>query len=480
MLRLALLGIVATACPALAAEAPDLAFVGVHQGELTAADQEALAAEVVVGVADSGKARALVPAQVAGTIKGREKLVIDDGLAGPARQKLASGIELYNQAQWEAATALLSEAVDQLELTFPGRIDVEDLWTAWVYLGTARLQSGADGVDEAMAAAATLASYRRPDEALFPPDAVAAYDAAVEWLKLHPTTLTIKGSSEGEAFIDGQSAGPVPVVVDGLGPGTHYVVVRGPDGRSGFAAVTLEPGSVATPEPEPEPEVAPEGEAEGEPEGETATPIAPEPAPPRAETVTVQVGEPSLGRPAASRLRREEQIGALYRALGTRAAGVELVLLGGDADEVLQLQLYDVARDEFSRALEVPYEGKVSEEVVASLPLLMNLVDREGQLTATAPRAVGFEVGTNAALASLLLDPPEPMPIEDRSGGGKKRSVVPWIVAAGVVALAAGGGAAYAISQQGGSEPTGPTGTDTDTGTPITGPQDGGAITFTF
>jgi hypothetical protein len=89
-------------------------------------------------------------------------------------------------------------------------------------------------------------------------------------------------------------------------------------------------------------------------------------------------------------------------------------------------------------------------------------------------------VGTNAALASLLLDPPEPMPIEDRSGGGKKRSVVPWIVAAGVVALAAGGGAAYAISQQGGSEPTGPTGTDTDTGTPITGPQDGGAITFTF
>jgi len=465
MLRLALIGTLATASPAFAGDLPDLAFVGLHQAELTAQEQEALAASMVAAIDETGKARVLVAGQVASTIEGRESLIVDDGLAGPARQKLASGIELFNQAQWEAAIALLQEAAVELELTYPGRHDTEDLWQSWVYLGTARLQQGVEGVEEAMEAAASLAPVLAPDPALFPPSAVEAYAEAAERLALHPVTLTVKATEDAEAFVDGVSVGPVPAVVEGLRPGVHHVVVWGAEGRRGYQRVEL-----AMPPASPAPEVPDEGEGSEPP----PPPPPPTVSAPRAETVLVAVDAPWLGRPGSSRTRRSEQIGALYRALGTRAAGVELVLLGGIDGDALKLQLYHVARDAWSRSLEVPYEGSAADEALTTVPLLMNLVDRDGQLTSTSPSALALDLGTNRGLASLLLHPPPPLPLEEPK---KRRTGLVVGVVAGVVAAAAlGGGLAYAASQ--GDEPA-PTTPTTPTPTP-TGPVDGGSVVITF
>lgn len=466
MLRLVLPGILALASSAHAGETPDLAFVGLHQPELTPEQQQRLALGMVHVVEGTHKARALLPAQLASTIEGREGLIVDDGLAAPARRKLAAGIDLYNQAQPEAAIALLEQAVEDFQLGFPGRHEVDDLWRAWVYLAVARLQLGVDGVDEAMAAAATLAPSRALDPALFPPDAVASYTDAVARLAANPVVLTVQSTTPGEAWVDGVSIGPTPAVKADLGPGVHHVVVRAPGGRGGYARVLLE--SAPPPEPEPAPEPDPEAEGvEGEPA--VARPPEPVPLPPRAETVKVTIDAPRLGSAAGSRPRRSEQVGALYRALGTRAAGVDLVLLGGVEGDALSLQLYDVNADTFSRPLEVPFEGTADDEMLTSLPLLMNLVDRNGQLTSTVDQALPLTVGTNTGLASMLLDPPEPVPLVARRSGGKG-----WVVGAviaGVAVAAAGGTVAYVLSQQEAPAPT--------TTTP-TGPVDNGAIVVTF
>lgn len=454
---------------AVAADKPDVAVVGLHQAELTGADQEALAQELVVTINEGGELRGLLPRQVAGTIRGRERPILDDGLVGTARQQLESGIDLYNQAQFEAAAGLLEEAIAGMELGFPGHIDVADLWKAHTYLGNAREQAGQGGLQEQVRIAATLAPYLSLDPALFPPNVVEAYAAALEELKRAPVTLTIHGTEAGEAYVDGVSVGPVPAVARGLGAGVHHVVVRGSDGRVGYERIDLSPPELPSLSPVPDDDPPSEGD-DAPDDADPPTIAPPAPQPPRAESVEVEVLAPYLGTAASSSLQRAEQVASLYRALGTRAADVELVLLGGVDAESLHMQLYHSPTDSWSRPIAVPYQGSIADEAVASVGLLLNVVEPDGTLSALSDDTVPLDIRTNAALASLLLAPPTPLPLPDDDDDDRKKPKTGLIlgVVAGVVAVAAiGGGIAYVASQQGGDDgttsPTSPTTTPSTT-----------------
>ena len=449
--------------------AAHVAVVGLHQAELTEADQEALAEELVGAIDAQEHLRGLLPRHVAGTIVGREQPILDDGLVGTARQQLAAGIDLYNQAQFDASIGLLEEAIVGLELGFPGHLDVADLWKAHAYLGNARAQAGRDGMEQALEAAAVLAPYLPLDEALFPPHVVEAHRAAVDRLLAAPVTLTVEADGPGEAYVDGLLLGPVPAVADKLPAGVHHVVVRGAGGRVGYRRVDLTP--------EPLPSLSSPEEEEGEGADKVLAP--PEPQPPRAERVDVTMGPPSLAQAAPRSMQRSDQIGDLYRALGTRAAGVDLVLLGGVHDDALQLQLYHPPTDGWSRPIEVPYQGNVADEAVASLGLLLNVVQDDGTLGALDDEAVPLDISTNTALASLLLAPPAPLPFPGSDEGkGKGNTALVVGIVAGVVAVAAiGGVAAYAAGRSGSD----PTTTGTTTTTPTTpDPVNNGSIVLAF
>jgi hypothetical protein len=182
--------------------------------------------------------------------------------------------------------------------------------------------------------------------------------------------------------------------------------------------------------------------------------------------VDVVLEEPFLGTAGASRRERAEQTASLYRALGTRASEVEYVLLGGVDGEKLYLQLYHAPSDAFSRAVEVPYQEWADDEVVAALPLLLNLIGKDGALASTDPAAVPLDIGANSALASLLLDPPAPQALggdSGRSKDGKKRGGLVLGLVAGAAVVGLAGGGVYLATQGGG----GGSSTTTTTGTPV-------------
>ncbi len=393
----------------------------------------------------SGKVRGLSAPQVAGTVTGRERIVLEEGLLGPGRAKLKAAQDLYHQAQPAAAISLLGESVFQLERAFPGTASVDDLWTAHLYRGSANLQLGVDGT-EAFEAAVALAPDRSPDPAKFPPDVVSSYGAALERLRSMPTHLTVNVTSAVPVVVDGVGRGAAPARAEGLLPGVHHVVVAGYKGSRGYRRLV-----VKAPEPPKPPEEGLEGEASA---------LAPAAVPELAIDVVLE--EPFLGTPGASRRERAAQTASLYRALGTRASDVEYVLLGGVDGESLYLQLYHAPSDSFSRPVEVPYQEWADDEVVAAVPLLLNLIGKDGTLVSTDDAAVPLDIGSNSALASLLLDPPTPEAIPGGGDeGGKKRGGLILGIVAGAALVGLAGGGAYLATRGDGGDPT------TTTGTPI-------------
>jgi len=443
MPRIGLLGILYSST-ALAAEPVQLAVVGVHDAELTPQDQQKVIDDFLEIIGDSGKAEGIHGTQVATSIQGREQIIVREALLSSGNQALQNGKNLYNQALPEDAIPVLEAAILQLEQGVIGANSTKALWEAHVYLGTSHqsLEKN-DAAHAAFRAAAALNPSRAPNPALFPPFVIEAFNATRAEVSSQTTDLVVTvDESDATLYLNGEERGTGSTTIPGVLPGRHFLLARG-SGKQAFQVVDVPaPGATAetpapeeTPAPASPPEEAPEAPADGTP----ATPAAP------SITVDLTLGSPVLGTMAATPAARSRQIGTLYRSLGEHSVDVDLFLLAGVSEEWLYLQLYAPDADAFSKQVEIRYSGELQTEATQALPLLLNVLDKNGHLptAATVPTAAPLDIGANAELATLLT---QPKPLVTTGGGGqadKKQGVKPWAIVAGVVAAGALGGGGY-------------------------------------
>ncbi|NOY26320.1 MAG: hypothetical protein GXP62_10655, partial [Oligoflexia bacterium] len=194
--------------------------------------------------------------------------------------------------------------------------------------------------------------------------------------------------------------------------------------------------------------------------------------------VTVSAGDVASVKPKLSRgfvaavaaddAARARQIAQIYRALGSYA-DTDLILVAGESAEgELDVQLYQARTGNFSTILTEPRGDDPVATLQSSVGGLVDLLDDSGGLRTDAvyPRAAPLDIGTNAVLLGMLLDP-EPIAgvsalgpgVGQDQGGG-----VPWVVWAGIGAVAAGGTVVGAVLLGGNKQ------TEAGGGTIIVGP----------
>lgn len=409
------LGILSHSNPASADELPSVGVVGLHVAGLDVADQHRAIDALSEAIEQSGRAVVLGPTEMARALRGREEVVLADGLLGPGRRLLADGRHLYNQAQPEEALPVLQRAIRSLELGQAAAQDIRDLWEAFIYLGTAlQALEREEEAREAFGRAAALHPARSPNPALFPPSVLDAWKTARDALQAQAVPLRIEVPGQELILLDGVEVGRGSTTVEGVLPGVHHLTARG-DGMAAYQRLTID--------------VPAEGEANDGP-----------------VEVRLNPGPPLLGRAAESNTARAHQAGALYRALGEHARGVDLLLLAGSTTDMMHFQLYAPGTDSFGRPLEVPLDGPLAATAQQALPSLFETVAPDGSLSAehTSPLAVPLDVGANVALATLLTSPSRapqsPAPVAAKRGP----RVLPVVL--GVVGAAAlGSGTWYGV-----------------------------------
>lgn len=415
MPRLLVIGtLIGLATPAWAQDdAPRLAIVGLHQEGLDPVAQEAAVGKIAEAVDVTGKADGMETDDLVRAISGREEVILADALLANGRQDLLNGKNLYNQAQTEDAITALQSAVETLSVAVRATNSVQELWEAWVYLGTAHLQAGdAETAESCFRAAAALNPDRNPNAAFFPPDVVAAFNNQRTVLSQAAVTFTITAGEGSTIFMDGREIGSSPAAVAGVYPGMHHIVAKG-EGVYGYELVRVDQ--------------APDG---------------------KAPDVALAMGEPVLGSGADSPFMRSRQIAGLYEALGKHADDVDLLLLAGVEQSQLHLQLYSPLANAFSNPVRAALTDSAGDLAANNIPTLMEMVTTDGKIMPDKihPTAVALGLDTNAHLASLLLDPREPAALTSNEPvvgppPKKKSPVVPIIV--GVLAAGAAGTGGY-------------------------------------
>jgi hypothetical protein len=408
--------------PAPAPSLPTVAVVGLHQPSLTPADQDRAIAALVKAIEAGGRFDARDLPQVAAAVRGRERVVLEEGLLKTARQSLSNGRTAAAQASWDEARGWLTAAVQDFERVLPGANTTDELWEAWILLGATWLQQ--ETPDEAAARdafgkAIALNPQRPADPAQFPPS-VTDVHAALQQEQL-AKAATVSFTGKGTLWVDGAERGALPAEVPGLVPGPHHAVARG-DGLQSYARFDV----------------------------------------PTAGPLDLPPGPPSLGQAADGPANRAAQTAALYTALGKRSDGLDYVLVGGVEGGVLHLQLFDSARGVFSKPVDLPFTDACDDEAVAAVPLLLPIISAAGTFTATAASPAPLSIAENVALARLLTQPPpapvvigpEPVPVGPDGGKKSKLPLVLGIVGGVVVA----GGATTAAVLLSGPPPE-PTGT---------------------
>lgn len=412
MPRLLTIGILLATSTAYAQDAPRLAVVGLHQSEVNAEAQEQLVSDLVEAVDATGKADGLDTEEFVVAITGREEIILKQALLGAGQDALTNGKNLYNQAQTEDAIYELQVAVEQLGMAVGATNTTTDLWEAWVYLATAHLTSDdQEAADIGFRSAAALNSSRVPNGAIFPPNVVEAYETARDALKGQAITLNIAADAEATVFVDGTEVGPSPAAVDGLLPGIHHIVAKG-DGTQAYKLLMVKPSA-------------------------------------EAQTLKLGLGAPNIAQSSASSPGRSRQAAQLYRAIGSNARDLDLILLAGTDDGLLHLQLYAPSNDAFSKAMSIPFADTANDEAAQTIPLLMNFVDATGRISDanTSPLAVPLHLDSNVHLSSLLLDPREVKPVvitNNEIGAAvvtKRSPVVPILIS--ILAASAAGTGGY-------------------------------------
>jgi hypothetical protein len=415
--------------PGASAAPAELVVLGLHVPDRTLAqaleDQEALARALEAG----GTVDVPDRDEVARRLAGREVLVLDGWALGAGRERLKEGRVLYERAVPDQAVATLEEATKLLAQGLALSTDTRPLHEAYVYLGMTKLGLGDEpGARSAFLRAATLDPSRRLDALNFPPDTVDLYEAeraAVAGAVPATVQFAVADVPEGtRAWLDGRE---LPGLADKaiVAPGTHFLLVRTPDGRSDGVQVRAAAGE--------------------------------------RKSVTVRLDSRTLGDAAKEPAGRSRQARDLYRALGQHLTTSPLVLAGTLPDGKAGLQLYDPVTGNFSRVVSADAEGDPVGALTDVAGTLANFL-QDGRLRAdrVAPQALALDVGTNEVLAEMLLAPrapeveaPPPVVVTERRG-------LPWYAWTSIGLLAAGGGAAAAIvATQSDSTPPAPVGTVT-------------------
>ncbi|HHO54443.1 MAG TPA: hypothetical protein ENK18_27125 [Deltaproteobacteria bacterium] len=432
MLGFLTIGIVTLSLPAYSADRPTIGIVGMHQAGLGSDGQLRAVNAITRAIEQTNRFTALRPEGVAVRIQGREAVIVEEGLSAIALEQLNTGKALYNQAAPEDAIPILESAIVSFRRVMPAINTVTELWEAWLYLGMSQLQRDEPDPDAAALAlsnAVTLAPTRPLNDALFPPNVVGFYEQQRAFLSANPVNLSVQADGPATVWIDGIERGKAPLTVEGLLPGEHYVVAQG-KGTQGSALLSLK---------------IPERPTDG----------ALIPRPPRQSEVEIPMRLPTLGNPSDQPAIRAQQTQALYQALGDRSEDIDYLLLVGVDQGSLYLQLLDTASEALSRSIVLPYSGDATDEAEQSVPLLLNLIDAQGALTATEGAAAPLDVSANSELALMLLQPAPPGDVAGAGGTRRGKPLLVFGLTSLAVTAAAAGGGAYWLSSRPEPEPTG-------------------------
>lgn len=418
MPRLFTLGTLATALSlplsAAAQDNPTVAIVGLHQADLSVADQREASEVFVDAVRQAGFFTPRSPMWVQDRLDGREPLVLRDAFGGQGRALLEEGRTLYAQAQMDESVAVLEEAVTELGENMSLSRSPRDLWDALVYLGVARqaagdYRGGRDAFEDAIA----LMPLRAPSAQEFPPDLIQRYEDLRRERRALATDVEVLAGDDGTVvWLNGERKGTTPLVIEGVIPGTNYFFGESPLGFTALASQDL-------------------------PEA-------------RRSTVQLRLDTPQLVDPDRSDIGRSRQVASLYSALG-EALEADLVLVAGTMEGQASAQLYSRRTDTWTEPVTTRYVGSSADELADVLPSLWVKVRRDGTFEEDAREALprGLDVSGNVLLSRMLLLPEQDL-FADLREDDKPKKLGKVLIITGVTAAVIGGlawGTAFALTE---------------------------------
>ena len=363
---------------AIAKDKPQIAVVGIHDQNLDESAQTAGVAAIVEALDQTGRLQGLDQDDVALKIQGREPIIVEEAFLGSGRRFLEDGRILHDQAQPEEAVPVLEEAISNLQLGLASTRSTQDLWAAWMYLGTANLSLGdEDAAARAYAEAVALNPDRLPNTSQFPPDVVDFYKRVQGDQVAAARSLKVAADRSGVViYLNGNEVGQAPVTIERVVPGTNHLVAVG-EGRQSYQRVEVTPDTGA---------------------------------------IEMVMAAATLGTSSSSRFMRARQTGGLYKAISS-LGDVDVVLLAGTRENRLYLQMYSPRNDAFSKEIDIPYTDDPVDEAVAVVKDLAAVVTDDGTISslATSAQAVPLEVEANALLTQMLLNPKSIEPTANRS-----------------------------------------------------------------
>ena len=418
------------------ANLPEIVVVGIHDENLDADDQRRAVRELGKAIENTKKAHAVAGDDLIRLLSRREDLILRDAFVGPGLRLLEDGRLLYNQAQAQDAVQVFHQSIEVMGDAMAVVDASDDLWEAWVYLGTAHYSVDEEGdCRRAFSAAAAVKSRRDLDPSRFPPYLVELYDTVrAESRERGALIELIAPDDRASVYLNGELKGHTDFTMVDVLPGPNYLVARGITGMRQFLKVDVPPSA--------------------------------------ALNFTLYPRAPVLAAAAERPLDRSQQIADLYRAIGKQTHG-GLVLMVGVDGSLLHLQLYVPGSDAFSQSMTIPYSGTPDDEAAQTVPLVLNLL-KNGELPqdANTSRAVPLDISANVLLTDVLLNPIDVRDLAVKTTKepttGDKKKIKPWVI--GVISASAaatlGVTTAVVVTQ---TDRT-PTQTDPYRGTIVVGP----------
>lgn len=152
------------------------------------------------------------------------------GALEKARAEYEKGKAYYDDLELDEAIEAFSTSLGlYIEQALPSVEDMAELVDAFVYLGATHFLAGdREAAHAAFKSAIIIDPEYVPDEAIFSPPLLVAYQGAVYELSSESKGVftIVSHPAHSEVWLDGIYRGLTPVTVEGLALGVHYLVVR--------------------------------------------------------------------------------------------------------------------------------------------------------------------------------------------------------------------------------------------------------------